>query len=501
MRVTALSALSALSSLCFMAGCHDVAEPDPSATTRDFALPHDYYTFTGETPDSYAGDSVSSAGDVDGDGRDDLLVGAPFNDDGGTDVGKAYLVLAGSLGDTASLNLADADYEFMGENVEDYAGDTVSNAGDVDGDGKGDILIAAVGNDDGDGLAGKVYLVLGSSLEDTASLDLADADYTFVGEAYKDIAGESISSAGDVDGDGKDDILVGADGSNDGGTNAGKAYLFLGGSLGSTSSLSLAAADYTFTGELEHTYAGHSVSSAGDVDGDGKDDVLIAAPYNGGSDDWPGKVYLFLGRSLGSTSSLNVADADYTFTGENPNDNAGKSVSSAGDVDGDGKDDLLIGARWNDSAGIEAGKVYLVLGESLGSTSNLSLGDADYTFAGEGSEDDAGHFVAGAGDVDGDGKDDLLVGAPFNDDGGSGAGRAYLVLGKSLGSTSSLDLSDADYIFTGENRGDIAGYSVSGAGDVDGDGKADLLVGAAGNDEQGDTTGKTYLILGAGLDL
>ena len=500
MRITALSTLSALSSLCFMAGCQDVAETDPTAPQYT-PLPHGYYTFTGENADSYAGDSVSSAGDVDGDGRDDLLVGAPFHDDGGTDVGKAYLVLANSLGATADLNLAAADYVFRGEDIENYAGDTVSSAGDVDGDGKDDLLISAVGNGDGGGNAGKVYLILGSSLGDTAGLELADADYTFTGEASKDIAGESISSAGDVDGDGKDDLLVGADGNNDGGTNAGKAYLFLGGNLGSTSSLSLADADYSFTGELEHTYAGHSVSNAGDVDGDGRDDLVIAAPYNGGSDEWPGKVYLFLGQSLGSNSSLNVADADYTFTGENSNDNAGKSVSSAGDVDGDGKDDLLIGARWNDSAGTDAGKVYLVLGESLGSTSNLSLADADYTFAGEGSEDDAGHSVAGAGDVDGDGKDDLLMGAPFNDEGGPGAGRAYLFLGKSLGNTSSLNVADADYILTGEDQGDIAGYSVSGAGDVDGDGKADLLVGGAGNDERGDAAGKAYLILGAGLDL
>jgi len=131
----------------------------------------------------------------------------------------------------------------------------------------------------------------------------------------------------------------------------------------------------------------------------------------------------------------------------------------------------------------------------------VDLADADHTITGENADDDAGHSVSSAGDVDGDGLDDLLVGAPYNDDGGNAAGKAYLFLGKSLSGTSSLSLADADYTFTGENEGDIAAYSVASAGDVDGDGKADLLVGVAGNDDGGDGAGKAYLILGGALDL
>jgi hypothetical protein len=129
-----------------------------------------------------------------------------------------------------------------------------------------------------------------------------------------------------------------------------------------------------------------------------------------------------------STNTSSLAAADYSFVGENTGDSAGISVSSAGDVDGDGLDDLLVGAYENDDGGTSAGKAYLILAASLGSTSTIDLSLADYSFVGENPGDLAGHSVAGAGDVDGDGLDDLLVGAHGNNDGGNGAGKAYLIL-------------------------------------------------------------------------
>ena len=157
---------------------------------------------------------------MDGDGLDDLLVGAVYNDDAETRAGKAYLVLAASLGSTSTLDLSLADYSLVGENRGDMAGVSVSNAGDVDGDGLDDLVVGAKGNDDGGSSAGKAYLVLGASLGVDPEIDLADADYGFIGEAGGDYAGVSVSTAGDVDGDGLDDLLVGA--VND------TVYLFLG---------------------------------------------------------------------------------------------------------------------------------------------------------------------------------------------------------------------------------------------------------------------------------
>ena len=459
----------------------------------------DIVQFTGESAGDTAGLSVSSAGDVDADGRDDLLVGAPYNDDGSDRAGKVYLFLGKSLKSSSSIDLADADYEFVGEGFLHLAGVSVSSAGDVDGDGKDDLVIGAYYNGDGGTFAGKAYIVLGKSLGSTKSIDLADADYAFVGENAFDYAGYSVSSAGDVDGDGNDDVLVGAYENDDGGSQAGKAYLILGKSLGSSTSIDLADADYEFIGENGGDQAGRSVSSAGDVDGDGNDDILVGALFNddGGAD--AGKAYLILGKSLGSTTSIDLEDADYTFEGT-PYDNAGR-VSSAGDVDGDGKGDLLVGSPRNNVGGDDAGIAHLFLGKSLGSTTSLDLSDADYALVGEDRKDEAGWAVSSAGDVDGDGKDDILVGAIFNDDGGVDAGKAYLVLGKSLGSSTSIDMSLADYAFTGENADDQAGYSVSSAGDVDGDGNADILVGALNNDDGGTDAGAAYLISSAYLGL
>jgi hypothetical protein len=153
-------------------------------------------------------------------------------------------------------------------------------------------------------------------------------------------------------------------------------------------------------------------------------------------------------------------------------------------VDGDGLDDILVGASYNDDGGDRAGKAYLILGASLGGSSEIDLALADHSFVGENSYDDAGISVASAGDLDGDGLDDILVGAHRN------GGKAYLILGASLGGSSEIDLSLADYRFLGEDTYDYAGVSVSSAGDVNGDGLDDILVGAFGG------SGKAYLILG-----
>jgi len=318
----------------------------------------------------------------------------------------------------ASLLLS--DYTFVSEEHYDYAGWSVSAAGDVDGDGLDDILVSAYGNDDGGSAAGKIYLILGASLGFASEIDLSLADYSFVGEYDYDYAGHSISAAGDVDGDGLDDILVGAYLNDDGGSAAGKTYLILGASLGSTSSLSLLHADYSFLGENTDDYAGYSVSGAGDVDGDGLDDILVGA-YN--YDDRAGKTYLILGSSLGSTSSLALFNADYSFVGENSYDYSSMPVSSAGDVDNDGLGDIFIGAHGNDEGGTYAGKTYLILGSSLGSAAEIDLSLAEYSFVGLDDYGRSGWSVSSAGDMNGDGLDDILIGAYFNADGG----HAYLI--------------------------------------------------------------------------
>ena len=182
------------------------------------------------------------------------------------------------------------------------------------------------------------------------------------------------------------------------------------GDISGTTPFDLSNADYIFVGEDAYDESGSAVASAGDVDGDGLDDLLIGAGYadNDGLY-YVGRSYLVLGSSLAGTTTIELASADYIFVGEGASANAGLSLQSAGDVDGDGLADILIAPRVpaNDS---EAGKAYLILRSSLGTSGSL-IWRMQTTFTGESDGDWAGQDVASAGDVDGDGLDDILVGA------------------------------------------------------------------------------------------
>jgi hypothetical protein len=312
-----------------------------------------------------------------------------------------------------------------------------------------------------------------------------------VGENGGDASGISVSSAGDVDGDGLADLMIGASLNDDAGDAAGKTYLFFGSTVASGGSFDLSLADASFVGEGSDDHSGYSVSSAGDVDGDGYDDLLIGARRNFG---WAGKTYLFFGSTVASGGSWNLSLADASFVGENGGDLSGTSVSSAGDVDGDGLDDLLIGAHGNDDGGSNAGKTYLFFGSTVASGGSFDLSLADASFVGETTYDASGYSVSSAGDMDGDGLADLMIGAHGNDDGGSDASKTYLFFGSTVAPGGSFDLSLADHAFVGTT--DVDCICVASAGDVNADGRDDLLV-ATNGCLFGPmvTAGTTYLLL------
>ncbi len=415
---------------------------------------------SGVTDYDYAGRSVAGAGDTDGDGWPDVLVGAYGSDVGASLAGAVYLVRGGAHQPIAGdISLDAADATLIGVSSEDRAGWAVVGAGDVDGDGLDDVLVGAWGEDSGSSEAGAAYLVMGPL---SGSRGLSASAGRFSGESSSDQAGYAVAFIKDIDGDTRDELLIGAPGRDD----AGGAYLVLGGVTGARS---LSGADVTLTGEAAGDQAGQSVSAAGDVDGDGLGDVIVGAPGAEGRAA-SAAAYLLLGAMLSSADSQSLGSADARYFASNPTDGAGVSVCGGGDVSGDGLDDVIVGA-----SGVSTAYVFLG-GGSMGAR---SLTDAESTLISD-ADDSAGISVSGAGDVDGDSLDDLLVGAWRDETTGVEAGAAYLVLaGGDLGPlTGTFALSDAHARYIAEAPGDRAGYAVSGAGDIDRDGFGDLLVGA-----------------------
>jgi hypothetical protein len=396
------------------------------------------WTATGAPDGALLGHSVAGAGDVNGDGYADVLVGAPFMsvyaDDG--DDGSAYVYLGSQVGLESTASWAE-DFDTALSNF----GEAVSAAGDVDGDGYGDVIVGASNYDNGALInAGAVYVYRGSA----AGVDATPAAELVFDELQGDF-GYSVSTAGDVDADGFGDVVVGAPGY--GSTDEGSAFLYFGSAAGleTVAGLQLGA-------DEEHSDFGVSVSTAGDVDGDGFGDVIIGAlsfPYVHG-----GKVSLF----HGSASGLDVIPR-WTMESEQLRAEFGTSVSSAGDVNGDGFGDVVIGAEdWDSAAFEEEGKAEVFLGSAAGLE-----GAPAFTFGVGQSSAASGRSVSSAGDVDGDGYDDVVVGAPEYDDGESDEGGAFVYLGRC-----SDHASDVDGDGVGDGCDACTGDDASGDGDVDG---------------------------------
>jgi len=402
-----------------------------------------FYTFIGESAGDLFG-IVRSAGDVNGDGFDDFMIGAQFNDAGGADAGRLY-VFSGQTGDTL--------YIFTGQAEFDKFSFGFGSAGDVNNDGFDDLIVGAPGNDAGGPNAGRAYVFFGGPGPFPISIAAGDADLILTGADVSDEFGARCASAGDVNNDGFDDLIVGAWRNDAGGPNAGRAYVFSG-KTGDTL--------YVFTGEAAVDEFGLSVLTAGDVNNDGFDDLIVGAWRNdaGGLD--AGRAYVFSGQT---------GDTLYVFTGEAAFDQLGRYVGSAGDVNNDGFDDLIMGAFLNDAGGTDAGRAYVFSGQT---------GETLYVFTGEAAFDQFGLDAGPAGDVNGDGFADLIVGARGNDAGGTNAGRAYVFLGGSGPFPISIAAGNADIILTGEAGSNLFGFVLAGIGDVNSDGYDDVFIGSPG---------------------
>jgi len=474
------------------------------------------FRILGAAAGDQAGFSVDGAGDVNGDGLDDIILGAPFGDGATADSGVAYVVFGKTGG--ADVTLADlaagiGGFAITGEARNERAGYSVAGAGDVNNDGLADLIVGAPFNNNSGGTdAGAAYLVFGKTTG--ATVDLGDVaagsgGFKIWGEAANDVAGWSVDGIGDLNNDGFDDIILGAyrhdnvftDTGND-----GTAYVIFGKSSGTAIDLDAVAASnaggFRIFGQPEKDYVGYSVAGLGDVNGDGVGDFAVGVPLNDNNMAFDrGAVFVAFGDPNGGTDidtrALGRGDGGFRIRGAAARDEAGTAVAGAGDFNGDGLADILVGAAFHNDGGVDNGAAYVVFGQAAGTAIELALlGTAGVKIIGEAAGDFAGYALSSAGDVNGDGRADVLIGAYGHDRGAdTDAGAAYVVFGTAATATIDLDdiaLGVGGFKLRGGAGGDEAGFSVSAAGDVNGDGLADLLVGAIG----AGGTGAGYLVFG-----
>ncbi|MGE3972838.1 MAG: choice-of-anchor D domain-containing protein, partial [Porticoccaceae bacterium] len=493
---------------------------------------NDGFRLDGAAAYDVSGFSVSAAGDINGDGIDDLIVGAPYADPNGSASGSSYVVFgkdaanAGNFPATlalSSLNGSDG-FRLDGAAAGDGSGRSVSAAGDLNGDGIDDLIVGAYGADPNGVTSGSSYVVFGKNSPFAATLalgSLSGADgFRLDGAAAYDRSGRSVGAAGDINGDGFGDLLVGAFGADPNGDYSGSSYVVLGKATPFTATLALSSLNgsngFRLDGVATIDFSGLSVGAAGDINGDGLDDLIVGAPYADPNGSDSGSSYVLFGKDTPFTanlalSSLNGSDG-FRLDGVAAFDYAGRSVSAAGDINGDGIDDLIVGALGADPNGSTSGSSYVVFGKEtalLGDfPATLALsslnGSNGYRLDGASAFDRSGRSVSAAGDLNGDGIDDLIVGAFRADPNGNTSGSSYVAFGRDTATQgdfpATLELSSLNgpsgFRLDGAVAFDYSGFSVSAAGDINGDGIDDLIVGAYRADPNGDASGSSYVVFG-----
>ncbi len=422
---------------------------------------------------AYFGYVVAAAGDVNGDGFDDVVVGAPMFDNGHVNEGAVFVFHGSATGLspthdwTAESNQANAQF-----------GSSVATAGDVNDDGYADVIVGAHSYDNPESNEGSAFIYHGfaTGLSATPNRTLDSPSDQAEGSF-----GYSVATAGDVNNDGYADVIVGARSYDNPESNEGSAFIYHGSATGlsATPNRTLDSPSDQAEGSF-----GYSVATAGDVNNDGYADVIVGAPNLDNPEANEGTVFIFHGSNTGIGSTPNR-------TLDSPSDQAGcafgYSVASAGDVNGDGYADVVVGAPTCDNGESDEGVIFIYHGSNtgLGTTPNLAI-DSDQASA------LFGWSVATAGDINGDGHADVIVGAPNFNHGQNLEGMAFLFHGSATGLTAT-----PGWTFESDQAGAWLGYSVSSAGDINHDGAIDVIVGAATYSNGQAEEGRAFVFYGS----
>ena len=504
---------------------------NPAAIAQTFELSslkgNNGFAINGINGFDYSGISVSAAGDINGDGIDDVMIGAFLAAGNGNTApaGESYIVFGSTGPFNASLELSalNGSNGFVINGVDDlgYAGASVSAAGDVNNDNIDDVIIGANAASGASANSGASYVVFGSTTNFPASVNLSDLNgsngFRLSGTPGSQNFGISVSAAGDVNNDNIGDIIIGSDNDDPGGNiDAGASYVVFGSSSSFPAHVSLSSPNgsngFIINGIDAGDDSGTSVSTAGDINDDGIDDLVIgaddAAP-NGNTG--AGESYVVFGSGSAFAGSLDLSDLNgtngFVINGVDINDDSGTFVSNIGDINGDTIDDIIIGAsRADPNSQNRAGESYVVFGSSSTFAAALDLsalnGTNGFVINGINADDESGYAVSTAGDVNGDGISDVIIGAlPVNTSGKSYSGESYVVFGSRNSFSASLNLSALNglngVVINGANSREDAGFSVSTAGDINDDGFDDLIIGAPPATVNGNFgTGRSYIVFG-----
>lgn len=481
------------------------------------------FGMTGVSVNDAAGRSVDWAGDFNGDGYDDVIIGA-FRVDGttGGDVGAAYVVFGGPERFGSEINLDDLDgsdgLRLLGRSGGDTTGERVAGVGDVNDDGFADVAIGAYRADpSGQSGAGEVYVLFGTDGTLPASLGPDDLNgtngFVLAGGAAFDQLGFDVAAAGDVNADGIDDLIIGGDGAN-------AAFVVFGRSTPFAPALSvddLAGTDgFRLSGAEPNSDAGHTVAGLGDFNGDGVDDVAVAAPASqpAGMVD-AGSVFVVFGSDQPFAPEIQLGTLDgqdgFRIDGLTQGADIGHALTSLGDFDGDGLFDFALSSLRFDAPGApNTGIVYVLFGGSAAGQPAFDLAALDGSnggvMQGTWAEGNLGRALAAAGDFNDDGYADWMAAADRGDpESRLDAGETAVVYGSPDGVPAFRTVADLDgfsgIVVAGPTAGDRMGFDLAGGGDLDGDGRIDLLFGAPfSNAGALSDSGRAIVLSGRGLE-